>query len=234
VTWVGPVPAQARVAYTDGAVFRAVNAVTGPEVPREFPQKYLRGLQRVELYNASMSWDTQALTGWEKRHGIAMETEPLSIFDDYVKAGYVIFSTLVEHPLVPDPRVYASCSVVLQRGVIVYANGNEDLYLRSYFHSAKDGENYVNFVPKGGVRISFESDGVWFPLELTRVIQEPHSYVVLDILTPKPFDVGKLPTSFRAGRRGVVTLGGARYNVVRISATLSAKERSPDLKLGPE
>ena len=234
MTWVGPVPAQARVAYTDGRIFAAVNAVTGPEVPRDVPQKYLKGLQRVELFNASMSWDTQALTSWEKRHGIDMESEPLSIFDQYIRGGYVIFSTLVQHPTVPEPKLYAACSVVLQRGVIVYANGKEDLYLRSYFHSAQDSAHYANFVPRGGVRISFESDGIWFPLELTRVIQEPYSFVVLDILTPRPVDPRQLPTSFRAGRRGTISLGGARYSVVRVTAKLSAREKSPDMNLRPK
>ncbi len=210
--------------------------VTGPDIPKDFPKKYLKNLQKVELFNASMSWDTQELARWEKRHGVEMEKEPVAIFEDYLKTGHVIFTTLVGHPRVPDPQRWIACSVVLQRAVIVYAEGSkgrEKLFLRSYFHSAKDSENFVNFVPRGGIEVSFASDTIWFPLELTRVIQEPASYVVLDVLTPKPLDVKQLPEPFRLGKTGQMQYQGKLYSVTRATAKLAAKQKWPDLRLKP-
>jgi hypothetical protein len=241
VTWVVPVPEQAEVSWVNNGIFEAVNRVAGPEIPRDFPAKYRKNLQRVQVFNSSMFWDTEALTAWEKRHGIdEMEEEPLSIFDDYLKGGNVLLGALVRHPAVAKSGFFVSCSVVLQRAIVVFANGREDLYLKSYFHSSRDESNFVNFVPAGGFRISFKSDKIWFPLELTRVIQEPYSYVVLDVLTEKPLDLGQLPKSFQAAGTGgagmakSLTLGRASYSTTRIVARLSGKEKSPDLNLRPE
>ena len=229
VTWVGPVPEQAEVSYTDGEVFATVNRANGPDVPKDLPQKYSQGLTRVDVFNASMSWDAQSLTAWEKRHGIEMEPEPLRIFEDYLRSKHVLFSTLVRHPDVPEPKLYARCSIVLQRGIIVYSDGVEDLYLRSYFHSAKDDKSFVNFAPRGALRMSFRSEKLWFPLELTRVIQEPSSVVILDLLTTKALNREQLPKSFRAvGGKGTVSLNGKSYHSVRVVAKLAAKEKSPD------
>lgn len=216
---------------TDAEIFANAATATEPEVPRDLPQKYLKGLQKVDLFNSSMSWDAQSVTAWEKRYGIEMQREPLSVFEEYLKSGYVIFSTLVRHPPVVDPRQYAACSIILQRGVIVYANGVETLYLRSYFHSAKDANTFVNFAPRGGLRISFKSDRIWFPLELTRFIQEPYSYVVLDVATPKGLDLRELPQQFQLGKKGTLTLGKESYQAVRLSARLPANERARDLSL---
>jgi len=178
-----------------------------------------------------MAWNTQTLTAWEKKHGIEMQREPLAIFERYLRNGFTIFSALVRHPPVPEPKLYVACSVILQRGVIVYANGIEDLHLRSYFHSARDAENFVNFVPSGALRVSFKSDKIWFPLELTQVIQEPYSYVVLDVLTTKPLKLEQLPKPFQAGKQGTVTLGKQQYQAVRLTAKLAAKQTSPDLNI---
>jgi len=40
---------------------------------------------------------------------------------------------------------------------------------------------------------SFASDTIWFPLETTQLIDEPESYVVLDILTPERLGAKELP-----------------------------------------
>lgn len=236
VTWVGPVPKEARVSFTTSNIFSAAARVTGPEIPADFPKKYLTKLQHVELFNASMFWDTEGFVGWEKRHGIEeMEKAPLDIFENYIKAGYVIFGTLVKHPPVPEPKLYRACSVVLQRGVLIW-NPNpatQTLFLRSYFHSAKDAQNFANFAPRGGIQMSFASETIWFPLELTRVIQEPASYVVLDILTPNPLSAKELPEPFRLGKEGQIKYQGKNYHVTRVEGTLAAKQKWPDLKLQP-
>lgn len=241
VTWVGPVPEQAEVTTVDDKVFEAINRSAGREVPRELPAKYLKDLKRVDVFNASIFWDTKSLAAWENRYGIQMDEKSLEIFENYLKEGNVLLGTLVRHPTVAEPQQFVACSVILQRAVIVYANGREDLYLRSYFHSARDSTNFVNFAPAGGLRISFKSESIWFPLELTRVIQEPHSSVVLDILTDAPLDLEQLPKSFHAPQGGTaglkgkrpksITFGGRRFHAVRINATLASGERSPDLNL---
>jgi hypothetical protein len=240
VTWVGPVPKEAKVTFTDGKIFSAAARVMGPEVPNDLPKKYTYKLRKAELFNASMHWDLDELTRWEERHGIEeMEEEPLSIFRDYLERGHPIFGALVQHPPVANPREFRACSVVLQRAVIVFDEGRENLFLRSYFHSAQDDENFVNFVPRGGVEMSFASDTIWFPLELTRVIQEPAAQVVLDILTSEPLDSERLPHPFQAVRSEAsfgevpehMEYRGRNYHVTRVAGQLSSGERWEDLNL---
>jgi hypothetical protein len=98
----------------------------------------------------------------------------------------------------------------------------QDLFLRSYFHSAKrDSSEFVNFVPSGSVHYSFKSDSAWFPLELTRFITEPASYVELDIVTPEVFPRENLPAPFKAKENGFAVLGDIKYQVTRASAVLA-------------
>ena len=215
---VGPVPKGGKVSYADAAIFRAVAKVTGPEIPKGYPKKYTENLQRVDIFNESMAWDIESVHRWDKRNGITPTPEVTAIFDRYIRRGHTIRMMLVEHPKVPAPDLYRACSVVLQRGVIIYDNGRETLFLRSYMHSSKDSRNYVNFVPKGGIKISFRSDNIWFPLETTRVVQEPESYVVLDILTQRPLSEAALPRPFRITNRGKMQYEGKTYVVTRVTA----------------
>jgi hypothetical protein len=236
VTLVGPVPKAAKVTFADEEIFNAAAQAIGPEFPADFPGKYTENLQKVEIFNSSMFWDIEELARWERRHGIEVKKEPLSIHEDYLKAEHVIFATLVEHPKVPMPQRFVACSVVLQRGVIIWNPdpGRETLFLRSYMHSSEGSGNFVNFVPRGGIQISFASEAIWFPLELTRVIQEPNSYVVLDILTQKQLNTGQLPKPFRLEKTGWMQHRGRIYHVARIAAKLSGKEKWPDLRLRPQ
>jgi hypothetical protein len=237
ISWIGPAPGTAKVAYTDGQVFSTVARVTGRDIPKGFPEKYTQDLHEVEMFNASMSWSTNEVTSWHKRYLGEIGQEPLSIFEEYLKKGYVIFGTLVQHPPVnPDAAQFKACSTVLQRAVIVHTRaspGRETLFLRSYLHSAKDSKTFVNFVPRGGVQMSFASDTIWFPLELTRVIQEPASYVVIDILTPNPLGAKQIPQPFHIEEEGRMSHEGERYHVTRITATLAAKQKAPDLEIKP-
>ena len=234
VTWVGPMPAQGKVSFTDGKIFREMAEVAGPEIPKYFPEKYVRGLRDVDIFNASMSWTVEELTRLQKRYEIPMEQEPINIFKEYISSGHTIISVLVEHPKVIDPSRYLACSVVLQRGVIVYDGGQETLFLRSYFHSAKDPENFVNFVPRGGIKVTFSSDTIWFPLKLTKVIFEPASYVVLDILTQEPLNAEQLPTPFRVETADkLAKYQGKEFYVTRISAKLESNKDWADLRLKP-
>jgi hypothetical protein len=234
VTWVGPVPDNARVTITDGEMFRVAADVTGPSIPEDFPEKYTKDLQEVEVFNASMAWNLDEVTRWQERQGIAMEPGPSAVFEKYLDRGHVILETLVEHPPVDVPERFVACSVVLQRGVIVFADGQETLFLRSYFHSAAGEDEFVNFAPRGGLEVSFATDTIWFPLELSQFILEPASYVVLDILTPQPLDERQIPQPFNLERMGRVNYDGETYNVARIRATLKAGEEVSDLELPVE
>jgi len=118
--------------------------------------------------------------------------------------------------------------------VIVHAKGRETLFFRSYLHTARDAEDFVNLVPRGGIQMSFASETLWFPLETTRgCVQEPASYVVLDILTPKPLDAAQLPKAFRQEKTGQMPYRGETYTVTRVTAKLAAKQKWPDLNLKP-
>jgi len=218
-----------------GTIFREADRVTGREIPSALPKQYTQKLHYAGLFNPATHWDTQELSRWLERYGIKREERPLSILNQYVEEGYRIGSTLVEHPPVPESakaESFIACSVTLQRGDIVYNNGVQTLFLRSYFHSADDsGKNFVNFAPRGGVQMTFASDTIWFPLRLTQVISEPASYVVLDILTPMPLDAEQLPEPFELGRTGRMSYHGVEYEVARVSARLEPKQAVADLRL---
>lgn len=227
VTWVGPTKESAKVRLGDGEIFRRIAEVTGSDIPEGYPEKYLRDLQEAEVFNASMAWSTDELTQWEGRHGIDMEPEALGVFQRYLDTKHPIFMSLVSHPEVRDPGAFIACSLVLQRAVMIYDEGREDLFLRSYFYSAKDENEFVNFVPRTGVHFSFPTDSIWFPLELTRLIREPASYVELDVLSRSSLDENALPAPFtraRSGSSGTLLLGGKKFNVTRISGVLDVSE----------
>jgi hypothetical protein len=138
VTWTVPIPKEAKVTYSSGDIFNALEKVAGSDIHPELPKKYTQNLQKSALFNAHLSWEGPELIRWEKRYGIDMLEKPMAAFGNYFRTGRVVFGTLVSHPKVPDPKRWIACSVILQRGVIVMDQaGRETLFLRSYFHSAK-------------------------------------------------------------------------------------------------
>jgi len=235
VTWAGPAPKEARVKLGNGDIFERVEQVTGTAIPAGYPKKYLENLRTSDVFNASMAWTPEELVRWQDRHGIEMEPEAMGVFENYLNDGHRIFMALVDHPSVSDPGSFVACSLVLQRAVIVYNGSRQDLFLRSYFHSARsDSSEYVNFAPGGNVHYSFKTDSAWFPLELTRLISEPASYVELDIVTPEEFDQKLLPEPFTAHESGYVLLGDVKYEVRRASAVFklgNKRQRIPDFRL---
>jgi hypothetical protein len=228
VTWIGPVPKNAKVRAVDEEVFRTLERQIGPEIPAGFPDKYLKDLQRMELANAQMSTNLPDAAAWLKRYGVEMQEGPSKMLQGYIDRGHNIFSTLIDHPAVANAGDVRACSIVLQRGIIVMGEGYETLYLRSYFHSSDGKGSEVNFAPKGGLKISFPSKSVWFPLELTKYIFEPSAHVVLDILTPHAAKLAA-PSPFRSiGGRMKATLGAQDYFVSRYSAVLERGKDWPD------
>jgi hypothetical protein len=243
---VGPAPSGAKVVYTDERIFGAAAREIGPDVPNDVPKKYRRKLQKMEFFNPNMFWDVEELIRWEERHGFIEDMTPeiRSILEDYVDKGFVLFGTLIQHPQVANPATFRACSVAIQRAVIVHDEGRENLFRRSYLHSADDSGNFVNFVPRGGVGMSFASDTVWFPLRLTEIIHEPASFLVLDILTPEPVEpqqVGQqLPGPLEATQvetelgevpPGQMEFQGKNYHVMRITGQLQGQQRWDDLNL---
>jgi hypothetical protein len=79
--------------------------------------------------------------------------------------------------------------------------------------------------------MTFASKEIIYPLELSQFIDEPASYVVLDILTPGPLDAKQLPKGFTAEKTGRMEFRRQAYRATRITAKLAAKERHPDLRL---
>ena len=247
-TYMGPTPKDARVSVGDGSIFNLVNRITGSDIPKGFPKQYTQGLKEVEVFNPSTAFKKDDLVRWQEQHSQKVREEPLRVFTNYIDSGFAIQTMLIRHPVVPNFERFAACSVVLQRGVIVYNNGAEDLFLRSYIHSAeqanlnhaanssqrsKQSQNFANFVPRGGIHIgSFKSDTLWFPLSTTELIEEPASYVVLDFLTPTPLDTKQLPEPFRLEKTGRIKYRGTAYYVSRVSAKLP-RQKTADLNLKP-
>jgi hypothetical protein len=228
VTWSVPVPKGAKVRYVDDQIFGLLERQMGSEIPPSLPEKYLKDLRYVDLSNAQMSTSVEETTTWLKRYGIAMVDAPAKALRSYIDRGNHIFSTLIDHPAVPNFNLFGDCSIVLQRGIIVMSEGYETMYLRSYFHSSDGKGTSVNFVPKGGLKIAFPSKTVWFPLELTKFISEPAAHVVLDILTPQPIKLSA-PNFRSAAGRLKVSLGAQDYYVTRLSAVLERGRDWPDL-----
>lgn len=171
------------------------------------------------------------MSRWNDLYGVTLSDEAQSIFSGYVDSGdYVIFQSLVDHPRVQDVEAFAACSVVFQRGDIFFSNGRQDLFLRSYFHNAKSEREFVNFAPSGGLHLSFETDTIWYPLEVTELNKEPTT-VVLNIMASDPLADRELPEGFQVQRRGRMQHGLETYQVTRLTATFPGGERVPDVRL---
>ncbi len=196
--WGGPVPHDAKVKIVGPEVFDQVSNVFGSEWPQDYPDKYKKNLQRVEIFNQNMSWDLPQFIDAAKHYGFVIDKtdDALPIFEKYARTGHDFVTVAADHPKVEDLKSFSSCSVVLQKAVIRYEGGVETLFLRSYFHSKNPNGQFVNFVPVGGLEITFPTKEIWFPLSLTKVIDEPESYVLLDIITPKGTKIASIEPRF--------------------------------------
>lgn len=219
IRWVNPKPDIAKVTLTDGSIFSKLAQVTGTEIPQDFPEKYTKNLQTAPIFNI-----------------VETEKDPVGLFKNYFQTNRIMFEAFVDPSKVAAPVSVTSCSAVLQQGVIIYdnegtSNHRETLFLRNYFHSKNNSENFMNFIPRGGIKMSFPTETIWFPLELTGVNQEPTLYVVVDILTPKPLNIEHLPEPFRLEKSGQMQYQGNTYSVARITGKLATKQKWSDLRL---
>jgi hypothetical protein len=236
-TWAVPVPRNAKVTFATSAPFDSTSKELGSEIPNGFPDKYIRNLKQIDIFNPSMEWSVQQLIDLEKRYGFIIDKsdDALPIFNSYADSKHDFMVVLAEHPPIQTGGApYNLCSIVLQRAVIEYADGTETLSLRSYFHSATANGDYVNFVPRGGLELSFPSEQIWFPLSLSKVIPEPASYVVIDVLTQKPLDTTRLPPPFRA-EPGVkeMTYNGKKVFATRVVGKVDSGKDLQDLTFKP-
>ena len=227
--WIGPIPKDARVRYVDGQIFEALERQTLRDTADELAKNYREGLKYVGLANAQISTSVDAAAEWLKRYNITLEYGPAKTFQGYIDRGHYIFSTLIEHPAVANFEEFIQCSIVLQWGIIVMNEGQETLYLRSYFHSTDGKGNFVNFAPRGGLQISFPSEAAWFPLELTKYISEPSAQVIIDVVTPSATKLS-VPSPFDVENANAkVTLGAQDYFVTRLKGELEGGKDWPDL-----
>jgi len=167
------------------------------------------------------------LKKWFEKFEIPLEKESAKAFEKYYQTGHAVFGTLVNHPHVVDAVRWAACDIQLQRAVIFHDSKRETLLFRSYFHSARDEKNYVNFVPNRAVEASFESPSVFFPLALTKFISTPQAHVVLDIVTPKAVKFDRMPKRLEVS-------GSARMGdqyITRIEGVLRSGEDVEDMHL---
>jgi hypothetical protein len=207
---------------------------SGGDIPKDLPPKYIENIQEVAVFNATQLWDLEELTRWEKRFDVPMEREPAKAFEKYFKSGHAVLGALVNHPAVPDAARFSACNIMLQRAAIVFDGKRETIVFRSYFNSADDDKNYVNFVPDRGVEASFASDTLFFPLALTRFISIPSAHVSLDILTPgtpKAPRFGELPHPLEVVGQAAMLHQGSKYHVTRIAGVLQSGHDIPDLNL---
>ena len=233
IAWTGPVPANAKVSTVDRSAFKQVSNNLGSSLPNALSEKYTKNRFESDVFNASMAWDIDESVRWNDRYGMKLGERPLGLFSEYLDTGnYVIFQSLVEHPPVTNFERFAVCSVAFQRGDIYMVRGQEHLFLRSYFHSHSDEDrnNFANFGPTGGLRISFETEALWYPLRVTRLNGEPTT-VVLNVFTDDPLNLEQLPRGFEVERTGWMPSDVGRYFFSRLTASFEGGQDVPDLSI---
>jgi hypothetical protein len=234
IPWAIPVPANAKVRLTEGKMINDMTRRAGADSPAEFPKKYTEIVKQVELFNSTMATSVKQLLEVEERYGIDMSKDATAVFDQYAKAHNDFVITLVEHPAFSGSTdVNARCSVVLQRGVIEFSGGRETLHLRSQFHSTNGAGGSVNFVPNGAVEIEFETSEIWFPLSLTKLIGEPASYVVLDVVTPDPMKSSDWGRGLKVAESKKIELNGKAAFLTRATGKFDSGKDLEDFRLKP-
>lgn len=240
VTWTIPFPAKAKIERDVGAdVFAEVNKAAGSEIPAGFPKEHLSNVATVAYPSGTdatkVSSTPEELAAWEQQFGVTMMPVVMDVFRSYFQDNKYVYGTVVEHPALSNPVGYRFCTCTLQRAVVIWENGQEQLHVRSTFRSAKDPLNFVNFVPRSGLKFTFQSSQIWFPLKLNRVLPEPGApaFLVLDVLTRTELPAAAIPGEFGVARRGTVTLGKTRYQFVRLTRRYDLGDPAPieDLSL---
>lgn len=243
VTWTIPFPAGAKVERDVGAeVFAALNGAAGNEIPEGYAKDNLINLTTTAFPqgpgDTRVMTSPQELQAWEQQFDVVMQPAVMGVFNSYFQDKKHVYGTVVEHPGLASPVGYRFCTCTLQRAVVIWEKGQEQLYVRSSFRSAKSPLAFVNFVPHAGLKFSFPSSRIWFPLKLNRVLPEPGAaaHLVLDVLTRTKLPPQAIPKDQVAVMsQGTVTLGPNRYEYVRLTRRYDLADPSPieDLSLSP-
>jgi hypothetical protein len=245
VTWTIPFIAKNAtiVRDTGNEVFAAMSHVAGSEIPPGFPGEYMTNLATVPYppgQGGTKVMTTEAeLRDWEAQFDVAVNPLAMAVFRAYFNDAEKknVYGTVVRHPHLDDPAGYRFCTCTLQRAVVIWDAGQEQLYVRSSYRSARDPRYFVNFVPRAGLKFTFSTNRIWFPLKLNRVLPEPGApaFLMLDVLTRKALPDGAIPVEFTVLQRGSVKLGNAAYAFVRLTRRYELGEPDPieDLSLAP-
>jgi hypothetical protein len=249
VTWTIPFIAKdAKIERDTGNdVFAAMSRVAGSEIPPGFPGDYLLNLATVPyppgLDGTQVMTTLDELSAWEEKFHVVMNPLVMAVFktyfdDDETRDGKKnVYGTVVRHPHLDDPSGYRFCTCTLQRAILIWDAKQEQLYVRSSYRSARDPRNFANFVPRAGLKFTFTTGRIWFPLRLNRVLPEPGApaFLMLDILTRKALPDSAIPVEFTVLQRGSVTLGNVTYAFVRLTRRYELGDVDPieDLSLAP-
>lgn len=233
IAWTGPVPSNARISAVDRAAFDRVPDTCSKALPDTLPARYTKGFFESDIFNSSIANDADEAVRWHQRYGMTLGEGPLGLFQEYLREGnFVISQHLVEHPPVVNFRDFLVCSVAFQRADIWIEDGEEHLFLRSslHSHSQTDKEDFANFGPAGGLRISFETSSIWYPLRVTKLNGEP-TLVVLNIFADKPLESKQLPSGFEIQNTGWVQNEFSRSSFTTLTATFEGGQDVPDLNI---
>ena len=102
IPWAIPVPANAKVRFTEGAVIDTVTRQAGSDAPSGFLPKYTEGLKQVEVFNSTMASNVKQLLDVEKRYGIEMSSDATAVFEKYANTHHEFVVALVQHPPFAD------------------------------------------------------------------------------------------------------------------------------------
>jgi hypothetical protein len=238
VTWVVPMPGDAKADTSDGSLLADLDARFGAEPPGFLPE-YASNVARYSYPAHPSSKKTlknrSALESWLAGFKFPLEPEAAAALDKYFKEGRSLYGLVVQHPPVSDNGVgFRFCTCTLQRAVIVWDGDQEQMWVRSTFRSARDQRTFANFVPENPVKFTFAATRIWFPLALNRILPEPGApaFVLLDVLTKKPLDRGQIPAGF-VDQAGTVQWNGATWQVTRMWRKYQRSDAAEDLSMVP-
>ncbi len=238
VTWTLPFPAAAQVSPdADKKLMSDLDASFGAEPPG-FPAEY--GSNVVEFpypkhpKTGTTLKSVKEVQDWLQPFGMNLEPEAVPIYEQYFREKRLVYGSVVQHPPAPgDGRGFRFCTCMLQRAVALWDGGQQQLWIRSRYRSARDSRTFVNFVPAGPLKLTFASQSIWFPLAFNRILPEPGApaFLLLDVLTRNRLDEGQIPAGFGHDYKGTVQHAGSSWHVVRIWRRFQRSDDATDLSL---
>lgn len=206
-----------------------------PWDPMVLPSEYTSNPVFRDLVRAHPGWaagkqgfkEPGKLDKWLTDHlEVRLEKEAKPLFTQYVQGGNRLFSFVVEHaPRGDDGLGFRFCTCALQRTVLVLRGNNQETWVKTQFHSARDRTTFENFGPSKPVVFTFPAKkgtstpkALWFPLALNWILPDPGrpAFLRLDVLVARGQTLGPLPTGFGSTSRGTVQYAGETWSATRI------------------